>query len=264
MTSDSIEDTRPDTADAGRRGGDGWVTVQRFVAGALIATFVYIMAFVAQAFVGPLAAFAAVFAIPLALTWWRRRGPAIAIGVLAAIWLLLQIVNASQVLPDLTDPAATGSFIGTFPQVVVPIAGIVGLVGLVRRASATTATRTLQVTGAVLVLAAGVSIVAGVLAGDDPAAVSDGPATVTLQDIEFQPAGLQVPTGAEVTWEWADGQIQHDVVAADFASELKSDGTFTHTFDTPGTYAYECSIHPAMTGTVTVVARDADDPDGGG
>ena len=31
-----------------------------------------------------------------------------------------------------------------------------------------------------------------------------------------------------------------------------TDDTFSHTFDSPGTYKYFCSIHPKMTGQVVV------------
>lgn len=262
MTAHHVEPKRVDRTGDDVSVGDRWVTLQRSVATAMIAAFVFIMAFVAQTLVPPLAVAGVLFAVPLALTAWRRRGPAIAIGVLAAIWLLFQIANASMVIPDLADPAATVSFIATFALIAVPVAGVVGLVGLLRQASASIATRTLQAAGAVMVLAVGVGVVAGAIAGDAPTVVSDGPAIVTLQDSEFQPASLQVPAGATVTWQWADGEIEHDVVADGFASELKAEGTFTHPFDTPGTYAYECSIHPTMTGTVTVVVDAAAEPDG--
>jgi plastocyanin len=35
---------------------------------------------------------------------------------------------------------------------------------------------------------------------------------------------------------------------------LNRNDQFTHTFTTPGTYAYICSIHPFMHGSVTVTA----------
>ncbi|MBA2528680.1 MAG: cupredoxin domain-containing protein [Euzebyales bacterium] len=261
MTARPIGTRQPDTTGDTPPVGDRWVTLQRSVATAMIAAFGFIMAFVARAFVPPLAVAGVLFAVPLALSGWRRRGPAIAIGVLAAIWLLFQVANAAMVVPDLADPADTAAFILTFAVIAVPVAGVVGLVGLLRRASGSVATRTLQTAGAAIVLAAGVGVVGGAIAGDAVAVVSDGPATVTLRDLEFQPADLQVPAGTSVTWEWADGEIEHDVVADGFASDLKAEGTFSHTFGTPGTYAYRCSIHPTMTGTVTAVAGDPAGPD---
>ena len=64
---------------------------------------------------------------------------------------------------------------------------------------------------------------------------------------------MTVPVGGSVEWRWEDGAIPHNVVAKDFGSETQSSGTFTHSFDTAGNFAYVCKIHPTMTGTVTVI-----------
>lgn len=37
-----------------------------------------------------------------------------------------------------------------------------------------------------------------------------------------------------------------------FDSGITGGGTYSHTFDEPGTYEYTCSVHRYMTGTVTV------------
>lgn len=76
--------------------------------------------------------------------------------------------------------------------------------------------------------------------------------TVTLEDMGYTPKDLTVPAGTTVKWVWNDGAIGHDVVGEDFASEVQSNGTFSHTFEEPGTYAYYCSLHPNMTGTIEV------------
>jgi len=79
----------------------------------------------------------------------------------------------------------------------------------------------------------------------------DGP-TVTIEDMAFAPETLAVEAGDTVTWVWNDGAIDHDAAGDDFKSEVKSEGSFTHTFDEPGTYDYACSLHPNMTGTIEV------------
>jgi len=110
---------------------------------------------------------------------------------------------------------------------------------------------------------AAVAVVLAALAGcgggdSDPSAAPDGavePDTVVLKDIAFQPRVLRVEAGTTVTWRFDDRGIAHDVKAEDdsFASETMDSGTFEHTFDQPGTYAYLCSLHPAqMKGTVEV------------
>jgi plastocyanin len=77
--------------------------------------------------------------------------------------------------------------------------------------------------------------------------------TVVLKDLVYQPAELTIAAGETVTWVWDDGDIQHDVVGDGFATELITEGEFSHTFTEPGSYPYICTIHPTMTGTITVL-----------
>ena len=73
----------------------------------------------------------------------------------------------------------------------------------------------------------------------------------------YQPNPVTVEPGQSVTWTWEDQGNQHSVSADDgsFESCLQGSGsTFTTTFTKAGTYAYHCSIHPNMKGTVTVTS----------
>lgn len=83
--------------------------------------------------------------------------------------------------------------------------------------------------------------------------VFDGPATVDIDNIAYQPSVVRIPVGASVTWQFKDS-VPHDVVEEHglFKSEIQSDGEFSHTFDQAGTYFYNCSLHHKMTGTVIV------------
>jgi plastocyanin len=93
------------------------------------------------------------------------------------------------------------------------------------------------------------------------AAVRAGPAVaataVSIDNFAFKPAAITVKAGTAVTWTNNDEE-PHTVV--DGAHDLKSPvmgnqgATFTFTFTTPGTYSYNCSIHPFMHGTVEVTA----------
>jgi plastocyanin len=86
----------------------------------------------------------------------------------------------------------------------------------------------------------------------DAAAPAAG--SVTIQDFSFQPASLQVSVGATVTWTNQDS-AGHTATAEDGSFDsgtLKQGDTFSHTFDTAGTFAYICKIHPNMTATITV------------
>jgi plastocyanin len=85
-----------------------------------------------------------------------------------------------------------------------------------------------------------------------PAPVAD--AVVGIASFAFSPAALAVRAGARVTWT-NSADTAHTVTAVGGAFDsghIAVGGTFGFTFTTAGTYAYRCSIHPAMTGTVTV------------
>jgi plastocyanin len=92
----------------------------------------------------------------------------------------------------------------------------------------------------------------GVTGSETPAAEA---AAVTVSDDTFSPGSLTVAAGTAVTWNWS-GSNPHSVVmeALGVQSEtLTGSGTFTHTFDAPGSYAYQCGIHGAsMAGTIVV------------
>jgi len=78
---------------------------------------------------------------------------------------------------------------------------------------------------------------------------------VTIQHFEFGPQAVTVKVGTKVTWINKDIE-PHTVVSNDhkFQSEALDTGdTFSVTFDKAGSYGYFCTIHPHMTGTVTVL-----------
>jgi plastocyanin len=78
--------------------------------------------------------------------------------------------------------------------------------------------------------------------------------TVTLKNTAFNPTDVTIRAGQAVGWVWEDGIVQHDVNFGSFKSALQSQGQFTHTFATPGTFHYNCDVHPAMKGTIEVTA----------
>jgi amicyanin len=80
------------------------------------------------------------------------------------------------------------------------------------------------------------------------------PAEVKIDNFSFAPASITVPVGTQVTWTNHD-DIPHNVVSEDHSIKSKvldTDEKFSFTFTKPGTYAYFCSIHPKMKGTVVV------------
>ena len=85
--------------------------------------------------------------------------------------------------------------------------------------------------------------------------------SVALQNFAFSPPSVTVPKGSTVAWTNQDS-APHTIVSdatplfsvgAIFTSPQLGQGqTFSFTFNTEGTYAYHCGIHPFMKGTVTV------------
>lgn len=82
---------------------------------------------------------------------------------------------------------------------------------------------------------------------------------VTIKTFAFQPKPVHIKVGETVTWTNQD-QILHTVTSGtrgnpDGMFDNKLDGvgaTATFTFNTAGTFAYHCSIHPGMDATVVV------------
>ena len=79
-------------------------------------------------------------------------------------------------------------------------------------------------------------------------------ASVSIVDRAFSPASISVAVGGTVTWTNNDDR-GHTATADNgaFASPtLNGGGRFSHTFTTPGTFAYFCELHPEMRGVVAV------------
>ena len=88
----------------------------------------------------------------------------------------------------------------------------------------------------------------------DPAVRGGREASVRIEDFAFEPGNLEVPVGARVTWTNEDS-APHDATAAsgDWNTRRLGDGeSDTLAFETAGTFAYVCSIHPNMKARLTV------------
>ena len=84
---------------------------------------------------------------------------------------------------------------------------------------------------------------------------------MNITDFKFDPPTLSVPVGTTVTWTNKD-DIPHAVAAVgkQFRSKTLDTGdAYSFTFTTPGSYAYFCSLHPHMTGTIVVEATTGSD-----
>jgi len=69
----------------------------------------------------------------------------------------------------------------------------------------------------------------------------------------FVPPNVTIPVGGSVDWSNSD-TFEHHPTADDgsWNADLPAGSDASVRFPTAGTYSYHCSIHPSMTGTITV------------
>jgi len=83
-----------------------------------------------------------------------------------------------------------------------------------------------------------------------------GGKTVTLRDIAFSPKKLSIKPNTTVTFAFRDDTTSHNVIskgAKRFKNVgVKSSGSVSRKFTAAGTYRYVCSLHPGMSGQITV------------
>ncbi len=101
------------------------------------------------------------------------------------------------------------------------------------------------------------------------AAVARADQTVTVgPGLSFSPSTVTVAPGEQVIWNFASGPhtTTSDATSGPeiWDSGIQFSGTFSHTFTTPGTYPYHCSVHSFAGGTmmngVVQVAAVTDTP----
>src|SRR5690348_10003656 len=91
----------------------------------------------------------------------------------------------------------------------------------------------------------------------DPAQQTDDQQRgVSITAFTFEPAEMTIDAGTSITWVNTDG-VPHTSTGLSrlWGGVLTTDESFTYSFDTPGTYPYFCEIHPAMVGSIIVVAE---------
>ena len=117
--------------------------------------------------------------------------------------------------------------------------------------------------GIVLLASAIGVLLSGIRTSGEASAVN----AVSMGDNFFQPVGMTVPAGTTVQWR-NDGALPHTVtsdlgaVRTFDSGILRTGGTYSLTFDAPGSFAYHCDVHPEMTGAVVVEAAAAPPPNG--
>ena len=80
--------------------------------------------------------------------------------------------------------------------------------------------------------------------------------SVTIDNFAFSPADITIKKGTMVTWTNKDSAT-HTVTETDGktgpdSGSVATNASYRFTYNSVGTFKYHCSIHPDMTGTVTV------------
>ena len=91
---------------------------------------------------------------------------------------------------------------------------------------------------------------------------SGGAADVDIVNRSYQPPSITVAAGSRVTWDNIDDR-PHTVTDRNRSFDsgvFDTGGTWSNSFNTPGTFNYFCTLHPDMTGTVVVTGEGGDAP----
>jgi plastocyanin len=92
-----------------------------------------------------------------------------------------------------------------------------------------------------------------------PAAALATSQSVIIQNFSFVPQTATINVGESITWHNNDG-LNHTATADGGAFDtgvIPASGTKTVSFSVAGTYAYHCSIHLTMKGTIVVLGPTA-------
>ena len=108
-----------------------------------------------------------------------------------------------------------------------------------------------------------IAIAPSAFAEDVTVTNAPGSATPGCEPNCFVPSTVTIEAGEAVTWDNTDtaahtatGGTPTDGPSGVFDSSLiMAGGSYSHTFDTAGTYVYFCMVHPWMEGTVIVEAE---------
>ena len=95
----------------------------------------------------------------------------------------------------------------------------------------------------------------GETANNTSETVLSGTVNLSIKDYKYNPSPIKVKKGTTLVWTNED--VAKHTVSADsgkWESELLAQGqSYTRVFDTVGSFAYHCSPHPYMKGSVEVV-----------
>lgn len=128
-----------------------WITLQRAVAICMIIVLAIPMIVFVEQVIPPLGIASILFGLAFVGTWIRPREAAIGIGIVSSFWLVTQVANYQQVVPDLLRPEQSLFFLTAVGMIAFSAAGVIGLIGVVKSISGNVAIRTLQMVGLIMV-----------------------------------------------------------------------------------------------------------------
>ncbi len=77
-------------------------------------------------------------------------------------------------------------------------------------------------------------------------------ANVMVSDNAFNPSATMIALGGQVTWTWSGSRSHNVTFQSGASSATQASGTFSRTFNTPGSFSYQCTVHSGMQGSVSV------------
>ncbi len=83
-----------------------------------------------------------------------------------------------------------------------------------------------------------------------PVSIVSGASVMTTT--AFSPSPVTIAAGGSVTWTNNDNTAHTSTGGSWNSGSIAPGGKFTMSFPTAGSFTYHCTIHPGMTGTVTV------------
>jgi len=89
----------------------------------------------------------------------------------------------------------------------------------------------------------------------DNSQLSNQTYNIKIQDMEFVPGAINIKRGDTIIWTNQDSEIH--TITSDSGSELSSNTlsknqTYSHTFNTIGTFNYHCSVYTSIKAKVIV------------
>jgi plastocyanin len=78
------------------------------------------------------------------------------------------------------------------------------------------------------------------------------PVTVAVRSLTFVPKKVDAKVKQKINFVWRENVAHNVVFDKTRKSPTQNKGSWTTSFDKPGTYKYKCTLHPGMVGEIKV------------